>query len=77
MQKPLPKFNWVLETDKQMALVSIYLSVIPTHAVSSAISFTRGVHIGASALLDPKLIWFGCIASLSQWGEGGNLLVHK
>jgi hypothetical protein len=29
-----------------------------------------GVHIGASALLDIHLIWFGYIARLSQWGGG-------
>jgi hypothetical protein len=39
--------------------------------VSSAISLIGGVHIGARALLNPKLIWFGCITRLSQWVGGG------
>ncbi len=38
--------------------------------------FIGGVHIGARALLDHKLIWFGYITRLSQWGEGGNFLVQ-
>ncbi len=37
-----------------------------------ALSFIGGVHIGARALLGPKLIWFGYITRLSQWEEGGN-----
>ncbi len=36
----------------------------------SALSFVGGVHIGARALLVINLIWFGYIASLSQWGGG-------
>jgi hypothetical protein len=36
--------------------------------VSSALSFIEGVHIGARALHVLNLIWFGCIARLSQWG---------
>ncbi len=39
--------------------------------VSSALSFIGGVHIGARALHVLNLIWFGCIARLSQWGGGG------
>ncbi len=39
--------------------------------VSSALSLIGGVHIGAIALLDINLIWFGYIARLSQWGGGG------
>ncbi len=39
--------------------------------VSSALSFIGGVHIGARALHVLNLIWFGCIACLSQWGGGG------
>ncbi len=31
-----------------------------------------GVHIGARALLDINLMWFGYIARLSQLGGGGN-----
>ena len=39
--------------------------------------FTGGVHIGARALLDPKLIWFGYISLAYPSGEeGGNLLVQ-
>jgi hypothetical protein len=38
--------------------------------VSSA-RLLKEVHIGARALLDPKLIWFGYITCLSQWGGGG------
>jgi hypothetical protein len=38
--------------------------------VSSALSFIGGVHIGARALLDPKLTWFVYITRLSQWGGG-------
>ncbi len=30
-----------------------------------------GVHVGARALHVLTLIWFGCIARLSQWGGGG------
>jgi hypothetical protein len=41
------------------------------HGVCSAFSLLGGVHIGARALLDPKLIWFGYITRLSQWGGGG------
>jgi hypothetical protein len=44
--------------------------------VSSALPFTGGVHIGAIALLDPKDIWFDYVTCLSQWLEGGNLLVQ-
>ncbi len=40
-------------------------------SVSSALSFIEGVHIGARALLDINLIWFGYIARLFQWGGGG------
>jgi hypothetical protein len=39
--------------------------------VSSALSLIGGVHIGARALRDVNLIWFGSIARLSQWGGGG------
>jgi hypothetical protein len=39
--------------------------------VSSALSFIGGVHIGARALLDPKLIWFVYHTRLSQCGGGG------
>ncbi len=42
--------------------------------VSSALSFIRGVHVSARALQVLNLIWFGCIAHLSQWG--GNFLVQ-
>ncbi len=35
------------------------------HWVSSALSLIGGVHIGARALLDIKLLWFGYIARLS------------
>ncbi len=38
--------------------------------LSSALSFIGGVHIGARALLDINLIWFGYIACLSKWGGG-------
>jgi hypothetical protein len=34
------------------------------------------VHIGERALLDIKLIWFGYIPRLSQWGGGGISLVQ-
>ncbi len=34
------------------------------------------VHIGARALHVINLIWFGCIARLSQCGGGGNYLVQ-
>jgi hypothetical protein len=37
------------------------------HWFSSALSLTGRVHIGARALLDMNLIWFGFIARLSQW----------
>jgi hypothetical protein len=40
---------------------------------SSALSFIGGVHIGARALLDPKLIRFGYTTRLFQWGGGGFL----
>ncbi len=43
----------------------------PLSYCSSALSLIGGVHIGARALLDINLIWFGYIACLSQWGEGG------
>jgi hypothetical protein len=33
-----------------------------------------GEYIGARALLDINFIWFGYIARLAQWEEGGNLL---
>jgi hypothetical protein len=39
--------------------------------VSSAHSFTVGVHIAARALHVLYLTWFGCIPLLSQWGGGG------
>ncbi len=39
---------------------------------SSALSLIGRVHIGARALLDINLIWFGYIARLTQWGGGGN-----
>ncbi len=42
----------------------------------SALSFKEGVQIGAKALLDVNLIWFGFIARLSQCGGGGILLVQ-
>jgi hypothetical protein len=35
----------------------------------------EGVYIGARALLDISLIWFGYIARLSQWGGGGHILL--
>jgi hypothetical protein len=41
----------------------------------SALSFIGRVRIGARALLDPKLIWFGYITRLSQWGRGGGYLL--
>ncbi len=44
---------------------------------SSALSFIGKVHIGAGALLDINLIWFGHIARLSQWGGGDILLGQK
>jgi hypothetical protein len=40
-------------------------------SVSSALSPIGGVHVGARALVDRVLIWFGNIARLSQWGVGG------
>jgi hypothetical protein len=48
----------------------------PTESVSSALLSIGKVHIGARALLDINLIWFGYSACLSQWGVGGNLLVQ-
>jgi hypothetical protein len=41
-----------------------------------SISLIQGVHNGTRAMLDipyrlKKLIWFGYIARLSQWGGGG------
>ncbi len=40
-------------------------------------SFIGGVHIVARALHVLSLIWFGCIARLSQWGGGGgNFLIQ-
>jgi hypothetical protein len=44
--------------------------------VSLVLSFIGGVHIGARALHVLNLKWFGYIAHLSQWGEGGNFLVQ-
>jgi hypothetical protein len=45
-----------------------------THRVSSALLLTDGVHIGARALLDINLIWFGYISCLSQrWGGRGGI----
>jgi hypothetical protein len=41
------------------------------HLVSSALSLIGGAHIGARALLFIKLIRFGYITRLSQWGGGG------
>ncbi len=41
-----------------------------------ALSCKGGVHIGARALLDINLIWFGYIARLSQLGGGGILLIQ-
>jgi hypothetical protein len=44
---------------------------------SSALSFIGGVHIGARALHVLRLIWFGKIARLSQWGwRGVNFLAQ-
>ncbi len=40
--------------------------------VSSGLSFIEGVHIGARLLHVLNLIWFGCIAHLSQLGGGAN-----
>ncbi len=34
----------------------------------------RGVYIGARARLDIKLVWFGYIARLSQWGGGREVI---
>ncbi len=48
-----------------------YEYVVPPLRVINSLSFIGGVHIGARALLDPKLIWFGHITRLSQWGGGG------
>jgi hypothetical protein len=39
--------------------------------VSSALSFTGGVQIGARALHVLNLVWCGSIARLSQWRGGG------
>jgi hypothetical protein len=39
--------------------------------VSSALLFIGGVHIGTRALHVLNLIWFVCIARLSQCGGGG------
>ncbi len=47
--------------------IHLYFREVPT----SGNSVTGGVHIGARALLGIKLIWFGYIARLSQWGGGG------
>ncbi len=41
------------------------------HWISSALSLMGGVHIGAGALLDIILIWFGYTACLSRWGVRG------
>jgi len=38
------------------------------HRVSSALSLIGGVHVGASALLDINLRWFGYIASGEEVG---------
>jgi hypothetical protein len=32
------------------------------------------MHIDARSLFDPKLIWFGYITCLSQWGGGGKMI---
>jgi hypothetical protein len=49
----------------------------PSEYGSLALSFIGGVYFGARALHVLTLIWFGCIARLSQWGaEGGNFLVQ-
>jgi hypothetical protein len=39
--------------------------------VSSALSLIGGVHIGARAVLDINLIWFGYMDRLFKWGGGG------
>jgi hypothetical protein len=44
---------------------------LPTEFVV-ALSLIKKVHIGARALLDMKLTWFGYIARLSQWGREGH-----
>jgi hypothetical protein len=43
----------------------------PLRYGSSEISLIGGVHIGARALLDINLIWFGYIARISPWEGGG------
>jgi hypothetical protein len=35
------------------------------------LSLIGGVHLGARALSDKNLIWFGNIVRLSQWAGGG------
>ncbi len=49
----------------------------PTELVQHFAYRGKGVHIGASALLNMELIWFGYIAHLSQWGQGGRVYLLK
>jgi hypothetical protein len=46
------------------------LNELEDPGVSSALSLIGGDHIGARALHVLNLIWFGCIARLSQRGGG-------
>ena len=45
--------------------------------MATALSFIGGVHIGARALLDPKLIWFGLYHSPIPVGRRGVIYLFK
>jgi hypothetical protein len=53
----------IFNSMRAMLRVMIY---IENHWDSSVLSIKRGVHTGARALLDMKLLWFGYIARLSH-----------
>ncbi len=53
----------------RLCCASGYVGLITSQFVP--LSFIGGVHIGARALHVLNLIWFGCVARLSQCGGGG------